>query len=163
MKAGDWIAIIAFLSIVGGIYTVGGKVNDAKWERRELALQQDAATKIAAANLRIINNEREHAKQIATIAADYEAQKDIQSRRTDAVIADLRNRNLRLSIGATCASSGNAAATTAASTGSSDGATRAELSDTAAEFLIGEANRADAVVAQLTACQAVVASDRTAH
>jgi len=50
-------------------------------------------------------------------------------------------------------------ATSAGTTGR-DGETRAELSPDAAEFLIGEASRADKIVEQLNACQAVLVQDR---
>jgi hypothetical protein len=49
-----------------------------------------------------------------------------------------------------------------ASTGSGDGEAGAELSVAATEFLLGEADRADRLVHQLDACQAVVEADRKA-
>lgn len=61
--------------------------------------------------------------------------------------------------GTLSASPGSAGAI-AAGTGSGHGAPGCELSQPTAEFLVGEADRADGIVRQLDACQAIVVQDR---
>ena len=75
----------------------------------------------------------------------------------DRTIADIRAGNLRLRNRFTCPSS--AAEVTGSATGS-DGAGQAGLLGSDAEFLISEAERADKVVNQLTACQNILKAER---
>jgi len=57
--------------------------------------------------------------------------------------------------------SGNCAASVASGSSGSDGGTGAELPAKTSQFLLGLASEADAVVIQLSACQAILQSDRT--
>lgn len=153
------IGIVIAVLIILGSYKAGATIESARWLQRENKLQLDAAAKLKDAEDRVIAGERAHAQHIADISSDYERKLMDQSRAAAAAVSDLHNRNVRLSVTArTC--SGNTAAETNTGTGRSDATARCELSDEAAGFLISEAKRADAVVLQLTACQAVVVEDR---
>ncbi len=79
--------------------------------------------------------------------------------RKDALIADLKSGNLKLRQQFRCSTTNASAGTSAASRGS-DEAAATQLPGGLEEFLIREAERADKVVNQLTACQAVVQADR---
>lgn len=57
--------------------------------------------------------------------------------------------------------SGNCAATVASGSSGSDGSSGANLPVKTAQFLLGLASEADAVTIQLSACQAILQSDRT--
>lgn len=153
----------------GAIYTYGehqfglGETTErAAWLKRE-------NTELTAANALIKKQEdqarateREHALALAGVSAQYQEDLKHEKTKADRVIGDLRRGALRLRIPATCpdAARDGGAAATGAGSGGRDGETRAELSGAAAEFLVGLASEADAIVLQLTACQGVIAADR---
>lgn len=78
------------------------------------------------------------------------------NREAETTIANLRNRNLRLSIELRDTAANAATTELAAATASRNGARRAELSENAAEFLIGFAARADRVAERLQTCQSTI-------
>lgn len=77
--------------------------------------------------------------------------------KTQAVIDDLRANNQRLSVNIRTRVRGNGCSSDTSgdspSTRSDYVTTRGELSEEASRFFIGEANRADEIVKQLTSCQ----------
>lgn len=105
--------------------------------------------------------ERTHNEKMAAIAAQFEQEREHALAEKDSVIADLRDGTLRLRTRlAAAAATGNLAAQAGASAGSGDGPEATGLRVEDAEFLVRESERADDVVRQLTACQAVIVSDR---
>lgn len=152
-----WIVSCAFSFHIGGI------VEESHWQKREAANNATYAAKLKAADDRIAESEHQHALNLAAADADYQRRLRDNANTKDHTIADLRNRVISLSIPAICPPSGNATTNAATSTSIGNGETRAKLSDAAAEFLIGEANRADAIVLQLNQCQQIIADDRATH
>jgi hypothetical protein len=101
-----------------------------------------------------------HEKRIEAIAADYDKEKINADRQRDidiaaAVAGTIRLRDPGRAGGAAQCDRG-AGPAAAAATGQRDAGPGAELSAEAAQFLLGEANRADAIVRQLGAAQAVI-------
>lgn len=77
------------------------------------------------------------------------------------VIAGMRDGSVQLRQRFTCKSASGAVPSVAASTSSSDGTAGTGLSAEDAGFFISEASRANKVVLQLQACQALINSDRS--
>lgn len=169
------VILIALVALVGmvksylnGIAEEGYKagVNDerAKWLARE-------AKELAAANAEIDRLHREareeeehHAEMLAAVSKDYEKEIGNAKRTTKLALDAVRSGSLVLrDPGRTsgCESprlgpTGEATATA----GKRDGPQGADLSATASVFLLELTGEADDVVRQLTACQAVILSDR---
>jgi len=153
----------AYVYVDHRAYKRGVDASTLVWQERE-------AHELAAANLEIdrLNRaaraaEQLQAARVAGIAAQYE--KDLQNanRTRDAALAAARAGSLVLRDpgAAPCKDAGGGPGGQApAAAGGRDGAPGGGLSGQAAEFLLGEAARADEVVRQLTACQAVLLSDR---
>lgn len=100
----------------------------------------------------------EIAEAYAKAEAEYlRGLKDAEGK-TQTVIDSLRAANNRLSISVKTRKPDNCSDSTSGGTTTPYGdyeVTRGELSEEASRFLIGEANRADAIVKQLVACQSV--------
>lgn len=94
----------------------------------------------------------------ALVAIDANYQKELENakKQPQAIIDEYAAANKRLSVDLkrSRTRSDCTVDSSSSSTSISDGIERAELSDDAASFFIGEANRADKIVLQLTACQA---------
>ena len=153
------------LALLAGSYLKGrgdGKaMTEAVWQKREAEINAATATKIREREAQVRADERDKANAQAKISADLQRKLKETSNAKDRVIADLRSGARRLSIPAACPATGGSAMPSAAATASGrDGETRADLSEHAARFLVDLASRADEVVAQLTACQAVILADR---
>jgi hypothetical protein len=125
---------------------------------------------LASANAKIKSLEEKYRQQeqdaatvIGLISSQYQRELHHVKTDKDRIIADLRGGAYRLRIPVTSApdTCGSVAPEAAASARRRDGDTRAELSNEAAEFLVGLASEADEVVKQLGACQAVINADRT--
>lgn len=159
-------ALAAFVASVTGAFfygqNVGAEDERVEWQQRE-------NVELTAANKRIIEltetaraQESEHAVELHAISAKY--QEDLQNEKAaaDRVISDLRNgsRVLRIPVTRTVETCGGEAGTAPASTSGRDGEARADVHPAAAEFLVGLASEADAVVRQLQACQRVIMQDR---
>ncbi|MCG9052339.1 lysis protein [Laribacter hongkongensis] len=98
--------------------------------------------------------EQQHAKALAAIDAQYQKNERHAQRENNRLRAQLRAGTVRLSV-PVAAGSCNLPADSSTS-GSRDATPRAELSAEAADDLVALADDADAVVRQLTACQAVI-------
>lgn len=168
-----WVEALLFVVLVtaacAAIYFVGradgGADTNAAWQSRENTTLQKANARIVELEEDARRREATHAQDMAAAAAQYQKEKAHVEADRDRTIADLRSGALRLRIpiAAACAGTvGGTAAAPGAGAGRSDDPTTAELSAAAAEFLVGLAAEADAVVNQLTACQAVVIADRKA-
>ena len=164
-----YLPLLAFVVAVGAF--CGGEINGK--ERGEtserLAWQTRANTELAAANAKILElenaaraSEQTHGETQHLISQSYErdlqnaqtnAQRDLDAARSGA----LRLRDPGAAAVATCGSTAAPAPTTASGR---DAGADAGFSSEATAFLLSESTRADAVVRQLAACQAVVLSDR---
>jgi prophage endopeptidase len=147
----------AVLAILAGLayfshtrYQAG--YDEAMAEVAELKAEQEIAFEKMARN-----QERKHAIELYDISTKFILERAKGYEQRDQTIADLRAGTLRLRDKFRCKAS--LPGSSAAASGS-DAASTGGLSDQDAEFLVREASRADAVVGQLTACQAVVKSDR---
>lgn len=154
--------IYAISAYNGWLINVGKTAERAEWLKRE-----NAELVAAKARIKTLEDEaraQEHAHGQAMVAASTQYQKDLSHEQAtkDGVIADLRagTRRLRIELAAAKATGGSGAAQAGAGPGRCDGPATAELSQSAAEFLVDLASEADTVVHQLTACQAVVVADR---
>ena len=143
------------------------------WQRADGAAAERVAnqsvknTELAEANRQITlltaqarKDEAEHAKRLVEQASHYEGELQHEKELHESAVAAVRRGDYRLrDKGAKCpaASPGGEAGSTSSR---GNGQAEAELSDEAAEFLLSEASRANAIVAQLALCQAVVEEDR---
>lgn len=158
------VALIA--AALGGEYD--GNKRGVNSER--VAWQAKDNKELAAANAKILQletdaraKEQAHAEQLAAIATNYEQELQNAENTRKADVAAARSGALRLrDPGArTEQACGSGTGQTSAAPGGRDGQAGGELSPELAEFLVSEADRADAIVKQLGACQAVIVSDRT--
>lgn len=155
------IAALVGLGLLIGAYFYGRAdgvaITERNWQAREAKINAEHAEKIAAAGKLARDAEGRHAAELAAVSADY--QKKLKENRDakDRAIADLRRTHQRLSIPAACPPPGGGGVPeTRSASGGRDGEARAQLSQSAIDFLISLAAEADEVVLQLTACQAVV-------
>lgn len=142
----------------------GRTVERTAWEQRENKQLQAANDRIITLNAKYRNLERQSAVDMARVSADYQKElQNVQAQR-DRARADLRAGKLRLRdpgarLAATC---GDPAPNPSTAPERRDGAAQAELSGEASRFLLDLAAEADAVVVQLTACQAALTARLTA-
>ena len=161
-----WLGGLLILILACGSSYVSGrhdgvKITAAKYEAQQIVSDRSAADALARAAQSA--KDIEHASQTAQEAASATYQKELTNvtKIKDRVIAQLRAGSIRLrDPGAKYSLGANTLPSIGTTPGGCNGGAEAELSDSLAEFLTGEASRADGVVAQLQACQAVVKSDR---
>lgn len=142
-------------------FGAGFKVQSWRWDASLAAQERERAALAVKSTTDLMNA----AKAQEYIATTYEQEKARAKLKTDAVISGLRNRSVVLRDPAPIVP---ACPSAPAATGVSDGTALAKLPDPAAgtisvessEFLIGLVTDADSIVAQLTACQAIVRADR---
>lgn len=168
-----WIVIVialagAFLAkkCYDAVYQVGYIAASAEYEiilktKAEEDLKQSKKIKELTDKLTKTNSAFGQALADAINKADSEYQRGLEDGKKEpaAIIAEYAAANKRLSIDLKRAKGIRCNPTDAGDNSTTDGGyvtERAELSDEASGFLIGEAQRADKVVKQLTACQAVV-------
>lgn len=133
----------------------------AEFTAQRLQEATEANNAIARITLRYREKERAWAQQSAAVSKEYQkriAANETQ-RLTDLAAIDARTLVLR-DPGTSSQACRDSAPATVASPSVGNGATGTELSPAASRFLLGLASEADSVVAQLTACQAVITSDR---
>jgi len=161
-----WLIGILVLALTGGsgfLYGMnhGKKIERAEWQTKELKADHDVQDNLAAAQTDVETREASHQKDLANISAHY--QKELQNvyDTKDRVIHDLRAGALRLRDPGTVNPAGaGAMPSSVASSSGCDGQAGSHLSEQISEFLASEASRADGIVEQLNACQAVVVKDR---
>ncbi len=154
------IGVLIALALAGwGGERVGERLNDQAWQKREAAINAQAATKIQEANDKVREAEHKRAADVNVVAEDYENQlKDKDDAHAKALAAA---RSGGLFVHTACpAPSGNAQGSVASTASVGNGQARARFSDADSEFLLAIGSEADRIVAQLTACQAVIAADR---
>ncbi|MCB5187382.1 lysis protein [Methylobacillus caricis] len=167
--------VLAFLAY-GWAYDNGSTAKDIEWQGKYNIDLHAANISLQDALLQL-NAEQETSRaysqavqeSFAFISADYQEKLRHVETRKDSVIAGLRANAQQLRIGIKTASSAGACAPgqdqpgeTNTATFGRDGEARAELSDTAAEFLVSLASEADQVVEQLTSCQQLLIAQRRA-
>ncbi|MDR2188922.1 MAG: lysis protein [Azonexus sp.] len=163
------LALMAALALgvytaVSSIYEAGRGFERGLWQAREaeelIAANAEIARLVTAARAA----EQAHSAAMAAAALSYQEKITHETHRRDRVIADLRNGALRLRDPGPATTGQNAACDPAAQTSTAaaggDDPPAPGLSRPTAEFLVGEAARADAVAVQLAACQTVVVADR---
>jgi prophage endopeptidase len=117
-------------------------------------------------NLRLSNEvrakEAEHAEKLASFSQTYQEQLQNVRMEKDKFVAGVRAGTIRLRIPQPARPSSNNPALDQVNAGAGrcDASAESELPRDVAEFLYSEASRADAIVNQLQACQAIVIEDR---
>lgn len=169
MVPNPYILLAIVAAWIASLAGVGIWQNHAGATAERVAWQAKEGKELIAANALIVvletqarAAERAHATAISTISTTYQGKLTHAETQRKADVAAARSGAIRLfdpgaSAQSACASGGGEAVTRA---GGRDGGEGAGLSPDAAEFLLSEANRADAIVEQLTSCQAVVRADR---
>lgn len=159
-KAAPYVlAVSAVLLVLFLAYRHGVNTTDTAWQAKWDKQAAQLATARADAERLARQAERDSAQAMATIDNAYQQGKADAKAEYDRVIADLRAGNVRLRERFKCPAA-NDLPGAGTSTGGSDAAEARGLQRDDAEFLIREAERADAVVRQLQACQAIVNKDR---
>lgn len=163
------ITLLLIAAIYGAIYAYGeqqfsrGEVAErARWQVRENEELAAANSTIIMLNRQARDRERQHAEDMALASAHYQEDLRRVELKKDRVIADLRagTQRLRIPIASSPAACSGITPEAFSATSGRDGEARAELSGSAAEFLVGLAIDADKVVHQLTACQQILLDDR---
>lgn len=164
-----WIIVgvlVALVTVGAGGYFKGESAGKAKveaaWQQRESKINAESANNIAAANDRVREVERATAMNIAAVDTTYQGKLREKSNALDIALNAVRSGAVRLSgHGAACpAPAGNPAGPIAAGAGIGDGGARSQFSQQDSEFLLRIGSEADAIVAQLQACQQVIRADR---
>lgn len=163
--ANPWVILAGFVALAGaliGSYLYGSSVGKAKsevrWQKRELAINAESEKKIASATARVLAAERKSADDAADISKAFQEKLQEKDSEKDRAIASARASGLH--VPTKRSSCGNAVPKAGPGPSGRDGETRAELSDEIAEYFIAEATRADKIVEQLTACQALATANR---
>lgn len=149
-------AVLLAGALSGFAYQTGKKVERVEWQAREQRADRAAADKLAQAQRD--KDTIEHNHQAAMVAASQAYQQELKHVRTqkDRVIADLRAGALRLRDPGTSYALGvHPLPATGPAAGGCDAAAGGQLSDEAAEFLVGLASESDEVAKQLGRCQEV--------
>jgi len=156
--------LVALIAIgVGGYLkgeTDGKTATEAVWQTREAKINADAANKIAEADRRVADAEHASADRQAAIDSTYQSKLKEKDHALTVALNTVKSTGLFVHTAPSAPATGNGMPETATSPGSGNAAPTARLSDEDAGFLLAEASRADGIVAQLTACQAIVEADR---
>lgn len=160
-----WVILAAVVALGGALWgayiygtSVGKAKSDVAWQKRELAINAESTTKLNAANARVLAAERKSAGDLAAISSAYQQKLLEKDHEKDRAIASARANGLF--VNTKRPSCRDTVPEVGTSTGGRDGDTRSELSEEASAYFIAEAVRADKIVEQLQACQAIVAADR---
>lgn len=156
--------VVCAAAFVGGDYLGHKRGVDQErlaWQTRESAELRDANAMILGLEEKARSDERAHAKKLAVIAAKHQKEIADAEDQKNRDVADARAGRIILRIPAPCQSPDAGASGTASGTpGVGDGAATAELPREVTADLLALADDADAVVRQLSECQAVVREDR---
>jgi len=145
------LKIVVFLGGLLGLFGFGYKVGSnhvqAKWNEQNIETDKKINQLVAQAR------EKEQVLNAKLVEAENRYDKIVQESRT---AADAIRRN-GLYVRTTSCSN---VPRTSSGSSISDAGTTARLSDEDAEFLVSQALKANEIVAQLTACQAILKSER---
>ena len=162
-------AILLWIASIAGVgywqNNAGHTAELAKWQKQSNDDLVKYNAMIVAKDEAYRLEEQQHAEDIAALDAKRQQETNDAKIKTDQLVGAARAGSLRLrDPGAQrCPSGRNPAAKTATGAGQHHDAPGANLSATAAEFLLGLTGEADDTVRQLNACQQVVQSDRSAR
>jgi prophage endopeptidase len=159
----------AYLLTAGILFTTGmllGHRLTRDHYRGVMAVERQQLTEASAriqieAEHKVIDTERKDAAKMAEIDQHYQKELQYEKAKHRRTLAerDTARRRLYIGIKPTFRDRDRLSSTTP-TPGSNHDPQRAELSATAARFLVGEAHRADQIVRQLTACQRVIEVER---
>ena len=163
---GRWLVIGALLA--SSLFAFGLYERDIQYKKdeagytKERQLQAEAnAAAVKALDAKYRKVEKDGQDALNTLGANYE--KDISALNAirDRDVANAKSGALRLSINARCPSPNVGSVPGAAPSPSlGDGETRVELSSADASTILAIADDADAIVSQLTTCQAILTEER---
>jgi prophage endopeptidase len=156
------VAALAIVLVLGGVsYSKGRAAAAQKFNLQLSAISGEHKKQLAALEAAARVKEQAAVVQIAAIEAQHQEQLKDEKSKSDAATSDLRSGAVRLRNRFTCdAGASGGVPDAATSTSGGDAAASRGLQGADAELLIREAARADEIVLQLQACQAVVAADR---
>jgi prophage endopeptidase len=159
------LLIVWLASLAGVGYWQNGAGHTAErvtWQARENTELAGANQKIQALEEAYRAQEQQHAEQLNTIAVNYQKELDDANSKTEDLVRRARAGAFRLrDPGArTHATCGNQLPEIAAGAGGRDDTGDRGLSTDAAGFLLGLAGRCNRVSRKLSACQAIIISDR---
>ncbi len=142
------------LVLLAGAWWHGCRTGAAEVQAERDADQARMTAQLLAQEQAARAAEQQHAQALATIDAQYQENERHARLENNRLRTQLRAGTVRLSVPVVAGSCNLPADDSAA--GSRNTAPRAELSSEAADDLVALADDADAVVRQLTACQAVI-------
>jgi prophage endopeptidase len=160
------IAALGFVLGLTGAYikgrSDGGQLVVSEYAQQALTDERINAETTAGIAARYREKERKQASALAAVSKDYQKRlANVETQRlADAAALDARTLVLRGPNSTGGKSCGSGAAETPPASGGRDGAQGSELPQATSRFLLGLASEADAVVHQLTACQAVLEDER---
>lgn len=158
---GALVIWISSLGVVGVWQHKAGSAGERTvWETREAKINADTANAIAAQSKLVADLEHKRAQDINNVAADYEDQLKGKQNALNAARAAAKSTGLFVHGAACPAPIASGVSGAAAGSGVSDGPKDIRLPAETSDFLLGLASESDTVVAQLTACQQIVAADR---
>lgn len=136
----------------------GAAVERAEWQARDNAALTQANETIERLNREARAREEKNAADIAAIGAKHAQEKENLEERRRRDVTAARDGAIKLRVAGACPAraSGSEGGPVVPATGGGDDATTAELPPTVAANLLDLVNEADAVVVQLTACQATI-------
>lgn len=140
----------------------GWKVRDNSARAQMQKDAQAAAEKIMLLQTRMREIESAHANALYSVSATYQGKLNEVERDKEKFMSDVRAGRIKLQLPARAnmQSVGSTSGQVSAATSGCDGQAGTELPQEVTEFLFGEASRADKIVEQLNACQAIVLQDR---
>lgn len=157
------------LIAAGFLVVTHGMSGYAGWKMRDNSaraqMQKDAeaaAEQIMLLQTRMREIESAHVNALNTVSATYQGKLNEVERDKEKFMRDVRAGRIKLQFAARAPvqASTSAASPAGASTSGCHGQTGTDVPAEVIEFLFGEASRADKIVEQLNACQAIVLQDR---
>lgn len=157
------LVVVVFFSLLLKAYHFGVAVEHGRNAAAENARVAALGEKVLQLQTEKIETEKRRARDMQALALNHQQELKQHEQNARNALAAYRSGAVSLRIPAkvqpaVCAGFPAAAGITS---GGGDAVAGAELSESAAEFLISEAARADAIVAQLNACQAIIQQDRS--
>lgn len=164
-----WVILGVVIAWLGSVVSVGYWQNGVGKESERVLWQARENKEVTDSNDFIIRNyavnlalERQGAQDLNKTSIDLQEKLKNEKAKNDYYVAGVRNGTiiLRQPVTRSEKAGGSISSEVIASASGRDGETGAELSRETAEFLLGESERANQIVQQLTACQDVIVKDR---
>ncbi len=141
-----------------GIYSKGYQDAEQKYQLEQAQANEQAQAKYAELEVKARKAEEDHRAAITQIETEHRKKITRLQHEKDDAIADALLNGMYLD--ATCEGLDTGLPQIGSATGSGHPASRARLSDTAAEFLIAFASEADERVTDLNKCRSQLVEDR---